>query len=441
MRQRFGFSLFWRIFALIWLAMALTVALSNITTYELIARERQSIERQAGLHDVADEAIRLQATGERGAVWRYLKEQGQRLDLHLVLLDPAHHDGDLPKRIRERIGAGWYRQQPAVIDAGEGFRLVAWPRAGGDGWLDPRLLRLFELSLTFCIVTLACWWVARRISKPLRHVEVTAEAIAAGDTSLRVKPAIAHRRDEIGALARAFNAMTEQLYNLLERQKHLLRDISHDLRTPLARQRIAIELARDSGADAELMASIQRQNERMETMTGQILTLYRLSEQGLDIQREPVRVVAVLNEVLQDVTEFAEHQRVDCHLTVAPGCQATTVLGDAGLLHRALDNILQNALDHTPPGQSIALSIGQTGQHLTCDIVDGGPGVSEDALAHLFEPFYRTDESRSGHGWGLGLAIARDIMRSHDGEIEARNDLSGGLRVTLIWPVFTGSDS
>lgn len=440
MKQRFGFSLFWRIFALIWFAMALTVALSNITTHELIARERQSIERQVGLREVATEAIRLRASGDRGAAWRYLKEQGQRLDLHLVLIDPAHHEGDLPQRIRERIGAGWYRQQPAVIDAGQGFRLVAWPRAGGDGWLDPRLLRLFELGLAFCIVTLACWWVARRISKPLRHVEVTAQAIAAGDTSLRVRPAIANRRDEIGALARAFNAMTEQLYTLLERQKHLLRDISHDLRTPLARQRIAIELARDSGSDADLIGSIQRQNERMETMTGQILTLYRLSEQGLDIQREPVRLVTVINQVLQDVTDFAEHQRVDCHLKVAPGCQAATILGDAGLLHRALDNILQNALDHTPPGESIALSVSQEGKRLKCEIVDGGPGVADDALAHLFEPFYRTDQSRSGHGWGLGLAIARDIMRSHDGEISASNGSSGGLMVSLVWPVFTSGN-
>ena len=138
------------------------------------------------------------------------------------------------------------------------------------------------------MISLACWWIARLVSRPLKHMESTAQAIAAGDNSLRVSEKIAQRRDEVGQLATAFNAMTEQLCSLLERQKHLLRDISHDLRTPLTRQRIAIELANEAGADEELMASILRQNERLETMTGQILTLYRVTEAGGDIEREPL---------------------------------------------------------------------------------------------------------------------------------------------------------
>merc|ERR1712173_235314 len=111
---------------------------------------------------------------------------------------------------------------------------------------------------------------------------------------------IARRRDEVGQLATAFNAMTDRLCQLLERQNHLLRDISHDLRTPLARQRVAIELASDTGADPAMMASILRQNERLETMTGQILTLYRVSENGDAMEREPVQPLELINRVLQD---------------------------------------------------------------------------------------------------------------------------------------------
>ncbi|WP_207308892.1 sensor histidine kinase [Marinobacter salicampi] len=439
------FPLFWRIFGMIWLAMALTLLVSNFTTQELIDRERSAIERQEGLRDIAAEALQVRSSEGRGAAWRYLKEQGQALDLHLLLVEsgdngqkPEGSDNVLPKHIRERMGGGWYRHQPAVLEVADGFRLVAWPRVGGEGWLDPRFFRILEISLGFVIITLGCWWIARRISRPLRQVESTARAIADGDTSLRVPDRIANRHDEIGALARAFNTMTDQLWNLLERQKHLVRDISHDLRTPLTRQRIAIELASDGDADRELMASILRQNERMEVMTAQILTLYRLSEQGGDISREPVPLVRVVNHVLQDATDYAERRGVDCHLSVSPQCRGATVLGDEGMLHRALDNVLQNALDHTPPGRTVVLEVSCQKDRLRCVVTDSGPGVPETTLAKLFEPFYRADESRTGDGWGLGLAIARDIMKTHDGEITAQLPPEGGLRVILSWPVFTG---
>lgn len=442
MSRRLWFPLFWRIFLMIWLAMSLTVVVSNLTTRELIDRERLSIERQEGLRDIGAEAVSIRQDQGRGATWRYLKDQGQALDLHLLLITEDRIESDdgeaLPKELQDRMGAGWYRQRPAIIELDEGFRLVAWPRASGEGWLDPHLFRWLEWALGFVIVTLACWAIARRLSKPLGHMEATARTIAEGDTSLRVADRIANRHDEIGALARAFNAMTDQLWALLERQKHLLRDISHDLRTPLTRQRIAIELVSNGQADPDLMASILRQNERMEVMTSQILTLYRLSEQGADIAREPVRLVSVLNQVLREATDYAEHRRVDCRLTAPRDCQSVTVLGDSGLMQRALDNVLQNALDHTPPGQTVAIRLSRQDGKVRCDIADNGPGVPEQTLSKLFEPFYRGDESRAGQGWGLGLAIARDIVRAHDGEIFASRGANGGLVVSLIWPVFTG---
>ncbi|MEX0606233.1 MAG: HAMP domain-containing sensor histidine kinase [Marinobacter sp.] len=440
--------MFWRIFLLIWLAMALTVVVSNIATRELMDRERLAIERQEGLREIALEAIAIrEGTGEdqgRGAAWRFLKEQGRNLDLHLILIDSSDQEGEarsdaLPSSIRERMGGGWHRARPAVIDIDNGYRLVAWPRLGSEGWLDPRLFQWLEMVLGFVIITLACWWVARRISKPLRHVESTARAITSGDLSLRVSPGIVGRRDEIGALAKAFNGMTEQLCDLLERQKHLLRDISHDLRTPLTRQRIAIELASENAeAEPELMASILRQNERLEAMTAQILTLYRVTEKGSDFAREPVRLVTVLNRVLQDAADYAEHRQVDCELKAGPECQQVTVLGDEGLLQRGLDNVLQNALDHTAPGQVVSITLSASAGTLRCEISDTGPGVPPEVLPKLFEPFYRADEARSGQGWGLGLAIAKDIMKAHDGHISATNGKNSGLIVSLSWPIFTG---
>ncbi|MBY6033400.1 HAMP domain-containing histidine kinase [Marinobacter daepoensis] len=438
--KRFMFPLFWRIFLSIWLAMALTVAASQLATRFLLDRERQAIERQVGLQALAREALVIRERKGRGDAWRFLRGEGERLDLHLMLIEKEQGEHRLPRVIRERIQSGWYPHKPAVIELQEGYQLVAWPRMGGEGWLDPRMFRFVELGLAFLMISLACWWIARLVSRPLKHMEGTARSIAAGDTRLRVSDRIARRRDEVGQLATAFNGMTDRLCQLLDRQTQLMRDISHDLRTPLARQRVAIELAADSGADEGLMESILRQNERLEAMTGQILTLYRVSEAGGDMAREPVKPLTLLNQVLQDAADYAEHQGVDCKLVSSEPGKGVSVLGDRGLLQRAFDNVLQNALDHTPPGKSVHIALVTTDDdQVQVTITDEGPGAPDDLLPHVFEPFFRADKSRSGHGWGLGLAIARDIITAHDGQVSARNSDGGGLMVTLALPVFVGS--
>lgn len=439
MTRRLILPLFWRIFLFIWLALLVTFLVSTLVTGALIERERLTIERLEGLRDIAEQAYALREE-DRGASWRFLREQGEVLGLHLILVEEEGRGQRLPDSVRERMGS-WYHQRPAVIELDDGNRLVAWPRAGREGWMHPRFLRVLELTVGFLLLTLACWWIARLVSRPLRHMESTARQIARGDLSLRVSGRIANRRDEVGLMATAFNAMTERLCDLLERQNQLMRDISHDLRTPLARQRIAIELAADSDADPELMASILRQNERLETMTSQILTLYRSATAGDGLEREPVDLVRTLNHVLGDAADYAEQRRVDCHFEAAESCRQVTVLANLPLLERAFENILQNAIDYTPPGRAVTVSLGREGNTLRCDICDQGPGVAEDVLPHLFEPFYRADQSRSGKGWGLGLAIARNIASAHDGRLDACNRPEGGLQVTLWLPVFTAPET
>jgi len=435
MKRRWMVPLFWRIFLLIWLAMAATVIVSNLASRVLLDRERAGIERQLELRDLGLEVAAIRDSSGRREAHRFLNAQGDELGLHLMMIS-ADDDNRLPSAIRSRIESGWYRQKPAIVDMGDGYRLIAWPKMHGEGWLEPRVFRFMEMGLAFVLITLACWLIARFVSRPMRHMESTAQAIAGGNTELRVSDCIAARRDEVGQLATAFNAMTDQLCALLNRQKHLLRDISHDLRTPLARQRIAIELASEGGVEEELMASILRQNERLDTMTGQILTLYRVTEQGGDIAREPVRPVDLLNHVLRDSADYAEHHRVDCKLASMPESTGVSVLGDAGLLQRAIDNILQNALDHTPPGKVVHLALTLSAGWISLTIEDEGPGVADDILEHLFEPFFRADKSRGGQGWGLGLAIAKDIILAHDGEITANNSPRGGLQVVARLPVF-----
>ncbi|WP_227370253.1 sensor histidine kinase [Halomonas sp. M20] len=434
MKHRLTWPLFWRIFLLIWIAMAVAVLASNMAIRELARRERVQLEQREDLARLARQAAELEAARGHRAARRLLRQAGERWQLFLILDEGENAYGDGPVEGRMRMRHERNPQRPAVIETPQGYRLLAWPRSGGAGWLDPRMFRSFELGTTFLVITLACWWIARRITRPLRQVEVTARAIAQGNTSLRVIESVADRRDEIGALARAFNAMTDRLCTLLERQQQLLRDISHDLRTPLMRQRVAIELAADMGQDKDLMATILRQNERLEAMTAQILTLYRVSEKGEGIDRRPLRFVDVLGEVLQGVAGYATQRGIDCQLSVKESASEAVILGNDDLIHRALDNVLQNALDHTPPGGQIHILVALEEQRLVCKIRDEGPGVPPEDLAKLFEPFFRSDQARGGKGWGLGLAITRDILHAHGGSVEAENSASGGLMVRLVWP-------
>lgn len=417
--------------------MAVTVVASNLATRMLMDRDRQAIERQVGLQDVALEASHIRKSQGKSAARQFLRSQGEQWQLHLLLISKDEGRRRMPSAMHGRMKSGWFPQKPAIIDTADDFQLVAWPRNPGRGWLAPGFLRLVESGLAFVLISLACWWIARMVSRPLKHMESTARTIAQGDNTLRVSDNIARRRDEVGQLATAFNAMTEQLCNLLDRQKQLQRDISHDLRTPLARQRIAIELASDAGGDPELMASILRQNERLETMTAQILTLYRVAGMGDNFTRESVPVTGLVNRVLVDAADYAEHRGVDCRLSVTEMALSVCVLGDSGLLQRAFDNVLQNALDHTPPGRLVHIRVAVSDSTVSIDIEDQGPGISGELLAHLFEPFFRADPSRGGSGWGLGLTIARDIFTAHDGELVATNVESGGLLVTARLPVFT----
>jgi signal transduction histidine kinase len=175
----------------------------------------------------------------------------------------------------------------------------------------------------------------------------------------------------------------------------------------------------------------------MDAITRDILAFYQIGEEARVKGHEATNLVAVVNQVLGQATDYAEMRRVDCHLTVAASARDVLVLGDRALIHRALEKVLQNALDYSTPGQVVAVHVEMVAGEAVCTLADSGPGVAEAALPHIFEPFFREDDARSGEGLGLGLAIAHTIMRAHDGRIEAENGPRDGLVVRLCWPVFS----
>jgi two-component system sensor histidine kinase CpxA len=262
----------------------------------------------------------------------------------------------------------------------------------------------------------------------LKDLQLASRRLANGelDTRLQVRE---RGGDETDELARDFNSMAELLQQRIQTQKRLLGDVSHELRSPLARIRVALALAeRKAGVAAEGdLARIEQETEKLDQLVGQILTLARLRSSPLD-----QFVDVSLDELLAEVVDNARFE----HPAVTINYQASavpTIQGNRAELASAVENVLRNALLHSGSAADVAVELRQSGGDVVITVCDNGPGVPEDQLSHLFEPFYRVDPSRDHKvsGYGLGLAITARVIERHSGRIEARNRPGGGLAVTF----------
>ena len=274
------------------------------------------------------------------------------------------------------------------------------------------------------------WYVAR----PVRRLKTAFEAATAGDLSVRIGPAMGRRRDELTDLGHDFDRMTSQLEHLMAAQTRLMHDVSHELRSPLARLQAAIGLARQEPARCEeTMTRIEREGERMNVLVGELLTLSRL-EAGVVGASEIFELDELLAELVDDARFEAAPRGIQITLNEASGLRVKAV---PELLHRAIENVVRNALRYSPEGGEVRIEVHAL-PALRCAIriLDQGPGVPESALETIFEAFRRN--APRGEGYGLGLAIARRVMDTVDGSITAKNRPEGGLQVDLELPLVSG---
>jgi two-component system sensor histidine kinase CpxA len=343
----------------------------------------------------------------------------------------------------------------------------------GRSTIGPLLLRP-QILLALLAVALVCWALARHISRPILELQRVVERFGKGDTSVRARSA---RADEIGRLAVAFDGMADRIEELVQGQRRLLLDISHELRSPLARLTIATDLLRTDPADAASLAQIELESERLNQMIGEILQAARPEQPDARRRFEPVPLDAVLSEIVEACRiEATDGRRIE--LTMSATGAESMLQGQREELRRAIENVVRNAVRHAPAGTAIdvvlraapapaasaasattasawtsasasasapaanasasaSAAADAPPMHvwLRLTVRDRGPGVPEAALPHLFTPFYRVDadrERRTG-GVGLGLAIARRAVELHAGRIAARN-ASPGLEVEILLP-------
>ncbi len=331
-----------------------------------------------------------------------------------------------------------------VAPGGSTYHVVIGPvhdRPRLFGELELPGVPLTLLAIALVVSGAVCYVLARYLAAPVDRLRLATRRLAAGDLNVRVLPALKGRQNDLGLLAADLDTMAERLRLLLEAKQQLLRDVSHELRSPLARLQLALSLARrEEGAVERNLERIESEAARLEALIARTLKLVSLERPVHALERSSVDVGELLRAIVADVAIEADAQ--GCLVQVrAQG--PLPVWGDPELLRSAFENVIRNAVRYSPADAVVGIAAdrvageGQQGGLVEVVIRDQGPGVPEQELGRIFEPFYRVDAAR-GHGRaggeGLGLAIASRAVALHGGHIAARNAEGGGLSVTITLP-------
>ena len=305
------------------------------------------------------------------------------------------------------------------------------------GWQRLLFLR-HRFGLPIIVVVLiagtGCYLLARSLTAPIRDLRKATQRMSKGDFSARVD-LFSRRRDEITDLSHDFNTMAERTQSLLQSQKRLLRDVSHELRSPLTRQNLALELARQRFSDAEpYLARIGKESGRLNELIDQLLILTRLEGNVDNTPKEPVK----LHELLESIVHDADFEAVNKERRIEiQNLDEVTVLGSREMLGRALENVIRNGLRYTTAGSTVDITLAKDKEWVALIVRDHGPGVPQEYLEQIFKPFFRVAESRDrdSGGTGIGLAITKQAVLMHGGTIEARNADTGGLVIEMHLPL------
>ena len=296
----------------------------------------------------------------------------------------------------------------------------------------PGLLLICAMLVSGLLCALLAWSLLRSI----RQLQRAANRMSTGDLTARVGSA-SERGDEIGQLGKDFNHMSEQVEKLLNSQKRLLADISHELRSPLARLQVAIGIAQQQDEQGDLnpatkqLERIEKEAQQIEQMLEQLLKLSRLEAQQQAPHSEPIELTQLLGELVENAQFEAQGMNKEVEISM---CEEAKIEGDPALLASAFENVIRNAVKYC--STKVQVFVCQQSASIVVEVKDDGPGVPEAKLAEIFVPFYRLSESRTrlSGGVGLGLAISQQAIRFHQGTIEAQNQPEGGLQICISLP-------
>ena len=289
-----------------------------------------------------------------------------------------------------------------------------------------------HLLFAFLATSLAAGLLAWNFSRPIKKLDWAMRRAAEGDLAVRIAPTIGHRYDEIGELAQRYDAMAEKITGLLARQKRLFHDVSHELRSPLARMEVAVALAaKNPERSEEFLKRIEKDVHTLDALVDELLTYARLDDNA-PMNFEDTDAVLLLEDIVDNARFEGSAKKID--VTLRSPSHAVLLLHTDSFA-RAVENILRNALRYTPEGGAVAVEAKTTADAFTISITDQGPGMNPEELEKLFLPFVRGSTEATGTGFGLGLAIAKRAVERHGGTLTAVNVAPHGLKMTIRLPI------
>ncbi len=438
-------SMFLRIFLFFWLSALLIAAsfflLGQLSGSEVIERKREMLNTQAITVST------LLQQGDHRLIHRWLQQLPPRE--RPLLID---RDGNIPfaKRMNRMRGLVHQLRFPleegiqhhhmglvslivAVPDSDPALFLVA-PLEPGQMQRIPVWLRFLSALI---IIGLISYLLALLLSRRIRKLRTAVQGFSEGDLSRRVS---VDGNDEVTALAADFNLMADRVNDMLASQRQLVSDVSHELRSPLARLRIALELAQRSSNSAEVLHRIEKETDELETLVTELLSLARIESGQFHLEKQSTDLAGLLRQVVHDANFEGEQKGCSVNLHAV---EAITLEVDPVLIRSAVENVIRNAIRYSGEQGSIEVSTRLDTDSFQIIIEDSGPGVPESELDNLFQPFARVAEARDrvSGGFGLGLAITGRSLLAHHGHARAENRSEGGLRVILSLPLESGKNN
>src|SRR5271169_5478068 len=443
--------LFWKIFLPFWVAQALLLGVLYLRLQHRAHADNPwwvQPERRL-VPTLADVAVRRYEDGGQPALRAMLDQSALPHRANYWLLDAAGRElsgRPMPEEIREYAQRALRHE--GMVRPDEAVFVVATATTARGTYLfigefiPPGLSErvpgdiIWVLKLGTIISALMCLVIAHYLSKPIERLRNATNELARGNLDIRVGATIGNRSDEIADLVRDFDSMAGELRNQIQSERNLLSGVSHELRSPIARMRLALALARvaDRPEREEMLDRIEQDTIQLDSMLERILTVARL-ENG---QYKPKFESLSLNDVVDDVLDDARFEAAATDTTVNYRDDAMVqVSGDPGLLRSAIENVVRNAIFYSGHGGTIDVCLRVEDGQAILAIRDNGKGVPEEALPLLFKPFYRVDDARGTNtgGMGLGLAIVRNAVAIHGGSVSARNVSPHGLEVELRLPI------
>ena len=448
--------LYLRIFLSFWVVIILTVCAVLLINTQLELAQQDDIELSGRAMRAADGmSQRAQRALDRGgpeALARWAEgspQRGRRITVFIIDADGRDLlNRSLPREVRH-LNRQWQRdgQTPEPLRRGQFIAELQHEQHGRYLAIltpppRPMVLRLFAplgtvglIGLAIVISGLVCLWLARSITRPVQQIRTAGRALGRGQLDARVAESASNRSDELGDLARDFNGMAERLESLIQSQRQLLRDVSHELRSPLARLQVALALAagsEDSKRREDYLSRMETDIGRLNHLIGEILGYARLTQLP-EIRRDSFDLAEMLDDVAASARLEGQTRNIRIQLDDSTPLPLS---GDAELLQRAIENVVRNALAHSPQDGTIMIDVQPDTDRVSIAVRDQGPGVPEERLDNIFQPFVRLNDERGVDtaGGGIGLAIAQAAIELHGGSIRAQNHVDGGLEVLIDLP-------